>query len=67
MFTAISDFVRRRRKALSYGAFGLGAVYAVGKFAQWKLEEFAEKAELQRLAREKYNLILTILIVLIMT
>lgn len=53
ILTSIADFLHRRRRALAYTAVGAGAVWALGKYAQYKVEELAEKAELQRLAREK--------------
>ena len=50
----IWSFLKRRRNAFLYTAGGALGVYLLGKYAQSKLDEWTEKAKLDRIAQEKY-------------
>jgi hypothetical protein len=48
------EFIKRRKNTLFWVAAGTAGAYCVGQYARWKMEEMAEQAERDRLAREKH-------------
>ncbi len=53
MFSVVSDFFSRRKKTFFYAGAVTAGFYLLGKYAQSKIKELAEQAELDRLSREK--------------
>ena len=57
MISAARRWLRRNRNGIAIGAGLVGGTYIVGQYVVGKINEARERSSLDRIAKEKYDLI----------